>query len=51
MRTFHEIRRSRDRRVQLAGDYFATSNLDAASTAGERAARDLLGALVGRSDP
>ncbi|MGH8990744.1 MAG: FAD-dependent oxidoreductase [Acidimicrobiia bacterium] len=49
MRTFHEIRRSRDRRIQLAGDYFATSNLDAASTAGERAARDLLGALAGRS--
>jgi oxygen-dependent protoporphyrinogen oxidase len=49
MRTFHEIRRSRDRRIQLAGDYFASPNLNAASKAGERAARDLLEALAGRS--
>lgn len=48
MQLFHDIRRRRDRRIQLAGDYFATPNLNTASTAGERAARDLLGALVGR---
>jgi protoporphyrinogen/coproporphyrinogen III oxidase len=34
-----------DTRIQLAGDYFCTSNLNTASTAGERAARDLLSHL------
>lgn len=49
MRRFHEIRRHRDRRVQLAGDYFATPNLNTASTAGERAAGDLLAAITGQA--
>jgi glycine/D-amino acid oxidase-like deaminating enzyme len=33
-------------RIQLAGDYLCTSNLNTASTAGERAARDLLSHLL-----
>ena len=33
-----------DRRIQLAGDYFCVSSVNAASAAGERAARDLLAA-------
>ena len=49
MQRFNELRVTSDRRIQLAGDYFATSNLDTASMAGERAARDLLSAL--RSSP
>ena len=31
-----------DTRIQLAGDYFCTSNLNTSSAAGERAARDLI---------
>jgi oxygen-dependent protoporphyrinogen oxidase len=46
MGQFNEIRKSRDRLIQLAGDYFATPNLNTASTAGERAARELLAALT-----
>ena len=38
---FHQIRRARDRRVQLAGDYFSSSNVNTATAAGERAAREL----------
>jgi oxygen-dependent protoporphyrinogen oxidase len=34
-----------DQRVQLAGDYFAPSNLDSATAAGERAARALSNAV------
>jgi oxygen-dependent protoporphyrinogen oxidase len=35
-----------DQRVQLAGDYFAPSNLDSATAAGERAARTLSNVLT-----
>ncbi|MGQ0698389.1 MAG: protoporphyrinogen/coproporphyrinogen oxidase [Panacagrimonas sp.] len=42
---FHNIRRASDRRVQLAGDYFSSSNCNTASAAGERAARDLVALL------
>jgi oxygen-dependent protoporphyrinogen oxidase len=38
---FHRIRRARDRRVQLAGDYFSSSNVNTATSSGVRAARDL----------
>ena len=43
---FNRIRTSRDRRIQLAGDYFCTSTLDSATAAGERAARNLRTALI-----
>lgn len=36
-----------DKRIQLAGDYFCVSSVNAASAAGERAARDLVAALRG----
>lgn len=42
MREFRRRSAGHDRRIQLAGDYFCTSSLNAASAAGERAARDLL---------
>jgi oxygen-dependent protoporphyrinogen oxidase len=42
---FTAISRERDSVVQLAGDYFAPSNLNSATSAGERAARDLVAAL------
>lgn len=45
MREFNRIRVQQDTRIQLAGDYFATSNVNTASVAGERAARDLVTAL------
>jgi oxygen-dependent protoporphyrinogen oxidase len=38
-----------DRLIQLAGDYFATANLNTASTAGEVAARRVLAAVKQRS--
>jgi hypothetical protein len=38
-----------DRLIQLAGDYFATANLNTASTAGEVAARRILAAHKQRS--
>jgi oxygen-dependent protoporphyrinogen oxidase len=44
----HEFRargRVQDSLIQLAGDYFCTSNINSASTAGERAARDLIAAM------
>jgi oxygen-dependent protoporphyrinogen oxidase len=47
MRELNRIRRERDTRIQLAGDYFAVSNVNTASVAGERAARDLATALGG----
>jgi protoporphyrinogen/coproporphyrinogen III oxidase len=43
---FHDIRRARDRRVQLAGDYFSSSNVNTATAAGERAARDLTSVIA-----
>jgi oxygen-dependent protoporphyrinogen oxidase len=45
MREFNKIRKARDTRIQLAGDYFASSNVNTASVAGERAARELVAAL------
>jgi oxygen-dependent protoporphyrinogen oxidase len=47
MREFNTARLRDDRRVQLAGDYFATSNMNSASAAGERAARELCAAVAG----
>jgi oxygen-dependent protoporphyrinogen oxidase len=40
-------RRSRLGRIHLAGDYFSSSNLNTATAAGERAARELLAVLDG----
>jgi oxygen-dependent protoporphyrinogen oxidase len=34
-----------DHRIRLAGDYFATSNINSACSAGERAARELVSRL------
>ena len=45
MAGFRERRAGRDRRIQLAGDYFCTSSVNAATASGERAARDLLTAI------
>jgi protoporphyrinogen/coproporphyrinogen III oxidase len=42
---FRRRSRETDRLVHLAGDYFCTTSLNVASTAGERAARDLLAAV------
>jgi protoporphyrinogen/coproporphyrinogen III oxidase len=42
MREFRRVSAERDGRIQLAGDYFCTSSVDAASASGERAARALL---------
>jgi oxygen-dependent protoporphyrinogen oxidase len=44
---FAAISRERDSVIQLAGDYFAPSNLNSATSAGERAARDVVAALRG----
>lgn len=46
MAEFRERRAGLDRRIQLAGDYFCTSSVNAASASGERAARDLLTAIT-----
>jgi oxygen-dependent protoporphyrinogen oxidase len=43
---FQALRRSNDRRVQLAGDFYSSSNANTATAAGEAAARDLLAALT-----
>jgi oxygen-dependent protoporphyrinogen oxidase len=48
---FHDIRRARDKRVQLAGDYFSSSNVNTATASGERAARDLAAILATASRP
>jgi oxygen-dependent protoporphyrinogen oxidase len=45
MAEFRARRAGLDRRIQLAGDYFCTSSVNAASASGERAARDLLTAI------
>jgi len=45
LRDFNEARRREDTLVQLAGDYFACGNINAATVAGERAARELVAAL------
>jgi oxygen-dependent protoporphyrinogen oxidase len=45
MREFTARCREQDSIVQLAGDYFCTSNINTASASGERAARDLAVAL------
>jgi oxygen-dependent protoporphyrinogen oxidase len=42
---FMKIRRERDRRVQIAGDFYSSSNANTATASGEAAARDLLAAL------
>jgi oxygen-dependent protoporphyrinogen oxidase len=42
---FMRIRRERDRRVQIAGDFYSSSNANTATASGEAAARDLLTAL------
>jgi oxygen-dependent protoporphyrinogen oxidase len=41
LRGFAETSRAVDRQVQLAGDYFCQGSINAATAAGERAARDL----------
>ena len=46
MREFRRISAGKDRLVHLAGDYFCTTSLNVASTAGTRAARDLHAALT-----
>jgi protoporphyrinogen/coproporphyrinogen III oxidase len=46
LKIFSERCRRLDSRVQLAGDYFCQSSINAASAAGERAARDLRAALT-----
>jgi oxygen-dependent protoporphyrinogen oxidase len=46
MAAFRQRRAGLDRRIQLAGDYFCTSSVNAASTSGERAARDLLATIT-----
>jgi oxygen-dependent protoporphyrinogen oxidase len=43
---FHQIRLARDTRIQLAGDYFSSSNVNTATASGERAARELSAALT-----
>lgn len=45
MAAFRERRAGQDRRIQLAGDYFCTSSVNAATASGERPARDLLTAI------
>lgn len=45
LKDFNQISRTKDRLVQLAGDYFSSSNINSATAAGERAARDLVVAL------
>jgi hypothetical protein len=47
MAEFRERSRGTDRLVQLAGDYFCTTSLNVASTAGARAARDLHTSIAG----
>lgn len=42
---FMKLRRERDRRVQIAGDFYSSSNANTATASGEAAARDLLAAL------
>lgn len=42
---FQLMTRSVDRRIQLAGDYFSPTSTDAATAAGERAARELMAAI------
>lgn len=42
---FQALRRERDRRVQLAGDFYSSSNANTATAAGEAAARDLIATL------
>jgi oxygen-dependent protoporphyrinogen oxidase len=49
MRKFREVGRREDRRVHLAGDYFCTTSLNVASTAGARAARELLASVPAAS--
>jgi protoporphyrinogen/coproporphyrinogen III oxidase len=47
---FHSSR-DRSSRIHLAGSYNSSGNVNTATTAGERAARELLEALVGRKNP
>ena len=46
MAHFQEIRKSSDRLIQLAGDYFGSASINSASATGERAASELLTALT-----
>ena len=48
LREFKAASAERDRTIQLAGDYFAPSNLNSATAAGERAGRNLVATLSGR---
>ena len=45
MKEFNRLSAQNDRLVRLAGDYFCTSSVNAATASGERAARDLLTAI------
>jgi oxygen-dependent protoporphyrinogen oxidase len=45
MAEFRARRAGQDRHIQLAGDYFCTSSVNAATASGERAAHDLLAAI------
>ncbi|MGW7518027.1 protoporphyrinogen/coproporphyrinogen oxidase [Streptomyces sp. NPDC054796] len=47
MREFQARSRREDSLVRLAGDYFCTSSVNAASASGERAARNLIAAMRG----
>lgn len=38
---FNRVRTATDRRIQLAGDYFSSTNVNTATAAGERAVREL----------
>jgi oxygen-dependent protoporphyrinogen oxidase len=51
MAEFRRRSRATDRLVHLAGDYFCTTSLNVASTAGARAARDLHAAIHTSSQP
>jgi hypothetical protein len=48
MAEFRRRSAGKDRLIHLAGDYFCTTSLNVASTAGARAARDLITAIGAR---
>jgi oxygen-dependent protoporphyrinogen oxidase len=49
LRTFVELSKSKDKLIQLGGDFFSSANVNTATAGGERAARDLLAVLRIRS--
>jgi oxygen-dependent protoporphyrinogen oxidase len=51
MAEFRRRSRATDRLIHLAGDYFCTTSLNVASTAGARAARDLHAAMIAPRQP